>query len=189
MGGGKAAARQGQGRRGPLVRRLWAWRRGCAALRSGQPPGRRGRRRASSFPSCAPSRLISPHAPRPNATPRRALPPTLAPRRYDSSLGLLTKKFVSLIQNAEDGVLDLNLAATALNVQKRRIYDITNVRAAFYYYFWLFGWFWVLVLGCFGASCTARGALREATMSRMAADESAGRPAARRALPCPARAP
>ncbi|KAJ1628990.1 hypothetical protein T492DRAFT_132957 [Pavlovales sp. CCMP2436] len=47
--------------------------------------------------------------------------------RYDSSLGLLTKKFVSLIQNAEDGVLDLNLAATALNVQKRRIYDITNV--------------------------------------------------------------
>lgn len=48
-------------------------------------------------------------------------------RRYDSSLGLLTKKFVSLIQNAEDGVLDLNLAATALSVQKRRIYDITNV--------------------------------------------------------------
>ncbi|KAG8470831.1 hypothetical protein KFE25_009252 [Diacronema lutheri] len=47
--------------------------------------------------------------------------------RYDSSLGLLTKKFVSLIQNAQEGVLDLNLAATALNVQKRRIYDITNV--------------------------------------------------------------
>lgn len=54
------------------------------------------------------------------------IPPAL---RYDSSLGLLTKKFVSLIQNAEEGVLDLNLAATALNVQKRRIYDITNVRA------------------------------------------------------------
>ncbi|KAL1495839.1 hypothetical protein AB1Y20_016699 [Prymnesium parvum] len=47
--------------------------------------------------------------------------------RYDSSLGLLTKKFVSLIQGAPDGVLDLNQAATSLGVQKRRIYDITNV--------------------------------------------------------------
>jgi len=47
--------------------------------------------------------------------------------RYDSSLGLLTKKFVALIQGAPDGVLDLNLAATQLGVQKRRIYDITNV--------------------------------------------------------------
>jgi len=47
--------------------------------------------------------------------------------RYDSSLGLLTKKFVSLIQNAPEGILDLNQAATSLNVQKRRIYDITNV--------------------------------------------------------------
>lgn len=47
--------------------------------------------------------------------------------RYDSSLGLLTKKFVGLIQAAPDGVLDLNTAATQLSVQKRRIYDITNV--------------------------------------------------------------
>lgn len=81
--------------------------------------------------------------------------------RYDSSLGLLTKKFVSLIQSAPEGILDLNGARTArchsrhsspfvrillcsrgtegcvsfcglqaasnLNVQKRRIYDITNV--------------------------------------------------------------
>ena len=47
--------------------------------------------------------------------------------RYDSSLGLLTKKFVSLIQNAPEGVLDLNSAAVTLGVQKRRIYDITNV--------------------------------------------------------------
>lgn len=30
-------------------------------------------------------------------------------------------------QAAPDGVLDLNQAAKALNVQKRRIYDITNV--------------------------------------------------------------
>ncbi|KDP36136.1 hypothetical protein JCGZ_08780 [Jatropha curcas] len=47
--------------------------------------------------------------------------------RYDSSLGLLTKKFVNLIKHAEDGMLDLNKAAETLEVQKRRIYDITNV--------------------------------------------------------------
>ncbi|XP_057534284.1 transcription factor E2FB [Amaranthus tricolor] len=47
--------------------------------------------------------------------------------RYDSSLGLLTKKFINLIKQAEDGILDLNKAADTLDVQKRRIYDITNV--------------------------------------------------------------
>jgi len=47
--------------------------------------------------------------------------------RYDSSLGLLTKKFVVLLQEAKEGVLDLNTAAQKLEVQKRRIYDITNV--------------------------------------------------------------
>lgn len=39
----------------------------------------------------------------------------------------MTKKFVDLLQKAEGGVLDLNAAANKLNVQKRRIYDITNV--------------------------------------------------------------
>ncbi|PNH04900.1 Transcription factor E2F [Tetrabaena socialis] len=47
--------------------------------------------------------------------------------RYDSSLGMLTKKFLTLINNAADGILDLNKAAETLKVQKRRIYDITNV--------------------------------------------------------------
>ncbi|KMZ65385.1 Transcription factor (E2F) [Zostera marina] len=47
--------------------------------------------------------------------------------RYDSSLGLLTKKFINLLKHADDGNLDLNKAATTLDVQKRRIYDITNV--------------------------------------------------------------
>ena len=47
--------------------------------------------------------------------------------RYDSSLGLLTTKFVTLLKESDDGVLDLNIAAEKLNVQKRRIYDITNV--------------------------------------------------------------
>jgi hypothetical protein len=53
--------------------------------------------------------------------------PKGAQSRYDSSLGLLTKKFVDLVKVAEDGVLDLNQAADMLSVQKRRIYDITNV--------------------------------------------------------------
>ncbi|KAM5212101.1 transcription factor E2F5 isoform 1-T1 [Hipposideros larvatus] len=48
--------------------------------------------------------------------------------RHEKSLGLLTSKFVSLLQEAKDGVLDLKAAADTLAVrQKRRIYDITNV--------------------------------------------------------------
>ncbi|KAK7944707.1 hypothetical protein WMY93_000435 [Mugilogobius chulae] len=50
------------------------------------------------------------------------------PSRHEKSLGLLTMKFVSLLQEAKDGVLDLKVAADCLAVrQKRRIYDITNV--------------------------------------------------------------
>ncbi|XP_047520862.1 transcription factor E2F5 [Pieris napi] len=47
--------------------------------------------------------------------------------RFDTSLGLLTKKFVALLKSSPNGVLDLNVAAEYLSVQKRRIYDITNV--------------------------------------------------------------
>ncbi|XP_075220847.1 transcription factor E2F5-like isoform X2 [Lycorma delicatula] len=48
--------------------------------------------------------------------------------RFEKSLGLLTTRFVSLLQQAPDGVLDLKIAADILAVkQKRRIYDITNV--------------------------------------------------------------
>ena len=47
--------------------------------------------------------------------------------RYDSSLGLLTRKFLKLLRGAHDGSLDLNATAQELDVQKRRIYDITNV--------------------------------------------------------------
>ncbi|XP_041758440.1 transcription factor E2F3 [Coregonus clupeaformis] len=47
--------------------------------------------------------------------------------RYDTSLGLLTKKFVELLGQSSDGVIDLNQAAEVLKVQKRRLYDITNV--------------------------------------------------------------
>ena len=47
--------------------------------------------------------------------------------RYDSSLGLLTRKFLKLLRTAPEGSLDLNSTAIDLGVQKRRIYDITNV--------------------------------------------------------------
>ncbi|XP_044754828.1 transcription factor E2F5 isoform X2 [Coccinella septempunctata] len=47
--------------------------------------------------------------------------------RFEKSLGLLTTKFVNLLQKSAGGVLDLK-AADMLEVrQKRRIYDITNV--------------------------------------------------------------
>ncbi|XP_058803059.1 transcription factor E2F3-like isoform X2 [Phymastichus coffea] len=47
--------------------------------------------------------------------------------RYDTSLSLLTKKFLNLVEDSHDGVVDLNVASEKLEVQKRRIYDITNV--------------------------------------------------------------
>ena len=73
-----------------------------------------------------------------------------ASSRFEKSLGLLTTKFVTLLQEADGGILDLKVvriffekitngqflkkkrsnfqAADTLNVkQKRRIYDITNV--------------------------------------------------------------
>ena len=54
-------------------------------------------------------------------------PSSLGQSRYDSSLGLLTKKFVHLLRSAPGNKLELNKAASDLGVQKRRIYDITNV--------------------------------------------------------------
>ncbi|KAL3684761.1 hypothetical protein R1sor_002783 [Riccia sorocarpa] len=66
-----------------------------------------------------------PHTP--GGSPASNAPTPNSTCRYDSSLGLLTKKFIELIKQADDGVLDLNKAADTLNVQKRRIYDITNV--------------------------------------------------------------
>eukprot|EP01018_Ginkgo_biloba_P031427 Gb_10097 [translate_table: standard] len=60
-------------------------------------------------------------------SPSGNAPTPISNCRYDSSLGLLTKKFISLVKQADDGVLDLNKAADTLEVQKRRIYDITNV--------------------------------------------------------------
>lgn len=47
--------------------------------------------------------------------------------RHDSSLAVLTKKFIDLIKGSPDKCIDLNSASSLLKVQKRRIYDITNV--------------------------------------------------------------
>ncbi|KAF9170501.1 e2f transcription factor, partial [Mortierella sp. AD011] len=52
--------------------------------------------------------------------------PTKDASRSDRSLGLLTKLFIKLLKE-ENGTLDLNMTAEKLKVQKRRIYDITNV--------------------------------------------------------------
>ena len=48
--------------------------------------------------------------------------------RIENSLGELTRKFIELVRSSNDKLrVDLNEASAKLNVQKRRIYDITNV--------------------------------------------------------------
>lgn len=47
--------------------------------------------------------------------------------RNESSLSVLTVKFLQMLREAENGMIDLNQAVNILKVQKRRIYDITNV--------------------------------------------------------------
>lgn len=68
----------------------------------------------------------------PTAPPSTPAPPrvpriTSEKSRYDTSLNLTTKRFLDLLSQSEDGVVDLNWASQVLDVQKRRIYDITNV--------------------------------------------------------------
>jgi len=73
----------------------------------------KGTKRKHDFSSPSPKKL----------TARSPLEKT----RCETSLGLLTKKFVSLFHSSSSGTVDLNKASETLNVQKRRIYDITNV--------------------------------------------------------------
>lgn len=74
----------------------------------------KGTKRKADFSSPSPKKL----------TARSPLEKT----RYETSLGLLTKKFVSLFHSSgSSGTVDLNKASETLKVQKRRIYDITNV--------------------------------------------------------------
>lgn len=57
-------------------------------------------------------------------TPRANRTPS---SRAETSLTHLTKRFIDLLRGASEGLLDLNCASQQLEVQKRRIYDITNV--------------------------------------------------------------
>jgi hypothetical protein len=53
---------------------------------------------------------------------------SMNPKRTEKSLGMLTQKFVDLLQSTKGGIVDLKRAALKLEVrQKRRLYDITNV--------------------------------------------------------------
>lgn len=47
--------------------------------------------------------------------------------RNEGSLSVLTNKFIRMLEESPDGMIDLNDAVGLLAVQKRRIYDITNV--------------------------------------------------------------
>lgn len=47
--------------------------------------------------------------------------------RCNSSLSDLTRRFMALLKSSPEGVLDLNKAAKTLGIQKRRLYDVTNV--------------------------------------------------------------
>lgn len=47
--------------------------------------------------------------------------------RQENGLVELTKKFIQLLREAPDQCIDLNDTVCKLAVQKRRIYDITNV--------------------------------------------------------------
>jgi len=47
--------------------------------------------------------------------------------RKDNSLNRLTARFMDMISTSANGIVDLNNASAQLQVQKRRIYDITNV--------------------------------------------------------------
>ncbi|KAG2173410.1 hypothetical protein INT44_008762 [Umbelopsis vinacea] len=80
----------------------------------------------SERPSKRPSLLRSSslQQPEPLNTSDNNYPPN---HRQDSSLGQLTRKFIALLQSDPTADLDLNVAAVQLQVQKRRIYDITNV--------------------------------------------------------------
>merc|ERR1719410_2608111 len=60
-------------------------------------------------------------------SPKKKAKSPMEKARYETSLGLLTKKFVSLFHTDPNGTVDLNKASEGLGVQKRRIYDITNV--------------------------------------------------------------
>ncbi|XP_047243106.1 transcription factor E2F6 isoform X2 [Girardinichthys multiradiatus] len=55
------------------------------------------------------------------------LVPAKIQTREETSLPVLTRRFLDLFLNAPDGSLDLRHAITSLKTRRRRVYDITNV--------------------------------------------------------------
>jgi hypothetical protein len=49
------------------------------------------------------------------------------PKKRNNCLSILTKKFLQLVKSKNDYSIDINEAAKMMGVQKRRVYDITNV--------------------------------------------------------------
>ncbi|KAL5678540.1 hypothetical protein ACJX0J_014671, partial [Zea mays] len=88
------------------------------------PPSGKGLK-ASTKPKATKGQKSGPRTPLGFGSPGNPSTP-VGGCRYDSSLGLLTK-FLNLLKGAPGGIVDLNNAAETLEVQKRRIYDITNV--------------------------------------------------------------
>ncbi|XP_061758459.1 transcription factor E2F1 [Nerophis ophidion] len=93
----------------------------------GRPPVKRKLDLDSDHQYVSTSRASSVHAPPSTPAPPRVPGVATEKSRYDTSLNLTTKRFLDLLSQSADGVVDLNWASQVLDVQKRRIYDITNV--------------------------------------------------------------
>ncbi|XP_049920373.1 transcription factor E2F1 [Epinephelus moara] len=93
----------------------------------GRPPVKRKLDLDSDHQYVSTTRSSIGQAPPSTPAPPRVPRTTTEKSRYDTSLNLTTKRFLNLLSQSADGVVDLNWASQVLDVQKRRIYDITNV--------------------------------------------------------------
>ncbi|XP_075951541.1 transcription factor E2F1 [Anarhichas minor] len=93
----------------------------------GRPPVKRKLDLDSDHQYVSTTRPSIGQAPPSTPAPPRVPRTTTEKSRYDTSLNLTTKRFLNLLSQSADGVVDLNWASQVLDVQKRRIYDITNV--------------------------------------------------------------
>ncbi|XP_078477663.1 transcription factor E2F1 [Lampetra planeri] len=93
----------------------------------GRPPVKRKLDLDSDHQYVSTTRPSTGQAPLSTPAPPRVPRSTAEKSRYDTSLNLTTKRFLDLLSQSADGVVDLNWASQVLDVQKRRIYDITNV--------------------------------------------------------------
>ncbi|KAM4562899.1 transcription factor E2F1 [Odontesthes bonariensis] len=93
----------------------------------GRPPVKRKLDLDSDHQYVSTTRPSTDQAPPSTPAPPRVPRNTTEKSRYDTSLNLTTKRFLDLLSQSADGVVDLNWASQVLDVQKRRIYDITNV--------------------------------------------------------------